>query len=90
MNITAAIVLFAVIWFMSLLVALPLGLVTHGDQGTDDEDSPAFAPVNANVKRKMLWVTVITVALWAPLCLVIASGWISVSDIDIWGRLGRF
>lgn len=90
MNITAAIVLFAVIWFMSLLVALPLGLVTHGDQGTDDEDSPAFAPVNANVKRKMLWVTVVTVALWAPLCLVIASGWISVSDIDIWGRLGRF
>ncbi|NNU81606.1 DUF1467 family protein [Halovulum dunhuangense] len=86
MTITGAIVLFAVIWFMSLLVALPLGLRTHGDAGQNTQADPAFAPVNANVKRKMMWVTLVTFLLWAPLCLVIASGWISVSDLDFYNR----
>ena len=89
MTITGAIVLFAVIWFLGLLVALPLGLTTHGDTGTNSQDEPAFAPTNANVKRKMLWVTLVTVLIWAPVCGVIASGWITIADIDFFNRLER-
>ncbi len=88
MTLTGAIVLFAVFWFMGMLIALPLGLRTHGDMGTEDADTPASAPVNANVKRKMIWVTGISLALWVPVCLLIASGWVSVSDLDFWGRGG--
>ena len=87
MMITGAIVLFAVIWFMGMLIALPLGLTTHGDAGTADADNPASSPINANVRRKMAWVTAITFVLWLPLCLLIASGWIGIEDIDIWGRM---
>lgn len=86
MTITGAIVMFAVIWFMSLLIALPLGLRTHGDEGTTDEITPAFAPVNLNMKRKLLRVTIVTVILWGPLCLLIYSGWIGIDDVDIWGH----
>ncbi|MEM8871090.1 MAG: DUF1467 family protein [Pseudomonadota bacterium] len=86
MTITGAMVLFAVFWFMGMLIALPLGLRTHGDEGTDGADAPASAPVNANVKRKMLWVTLISAVLWVPVCLLIASGWITVADLDYWGR----
>lgn len=87
MTITGAIVLYAVFWFMGLLVALPLGLKTQGDVGADP-DTPAYTPLNANVRRKMLWVTAIAFALWLPLTLLIASGWIGVEDVDIWGRMG--
>jgi predicted secreted protein len=84
MTITGAIVLFAVIWFMALLIALPLGLRTHGDEGTNDDETPASSPVNPRVRRKMFLVTIITVVLWVPLTALIMSGWISVDDIDIW------
>lgn len=88
MSVVSGLVLYAVFWFMGLLIALPIGLRTHGDEGTDvDEVTPASAPVNANVKRKMLWVTLIAFLLWAPVSLVIVSGWISVEDIDVWGRM---
>lgn len=87
MTITGALVLFASIWFLSLFVALPIGLRTHGDEGTSDDETPASSPINANIKRKMLWVTVFTVAVWVPLCVVIWSGMISVRDIDFWGRM---
>lgn len=86
MSITGAIVLFAVIWFMALLIALPIGLRTHGDEGTAKDGTPASSPVNAQVRRKMKWVTLITTILWLPLCGIIMSGWISISDIDIWGQ----
>ncbi|WP_112320430.1 DUF1467 family protein [Oceanibium sediminis] len=88
MTITGAIVLFAVIWFMALLIALPLGLRTHGDRGVNSQAEPAFSPVNANVRRKILWVTAITIVLWIPICLFIASGIVSIDDLDFWGRLG--
>lgn len=89
MTLTGAMVLYAVFWFMGMLIALPLGLKTHGDLGTDGDDTPASAPVNANVKRKMVWVTGISLVLWVPVCLLIASGWIGVADLDFWGRLER-
>ncbi len=87
MTITGAIVLFAVIWFMALLIALPLGLRTHGDEGSADEASPASSPVNPEIGRKMKWVTVISFAIWVPLVAFIMSGWVSVEDLDIWRNI---
>ena len=89
MTITGALVLFAVIWFMTLFVLLPLGLRTHGDEGTDDKDTPAFTPLNANIKAKLKRTTWITLALWIPLCGIIMSGVIGIEDIDFYGRMAR-
>lgn len=87
MTITGAIVLFAVIWFLALFVALPIGLRTQGEAGEVAPGTPASAPSEAGLRRKFFWVTVITVILWAPLCAVIASGLVSMHDIDVWGRM---
>ncbi len=87
MTITGALVLYAVFWFMGLLMALPIGLRTHGDMGTEDDISLASSPINANVKRKMIWVSVISFVLWVPTCVIIASGWIGIEAIDFWGRM---
>jgi len=89
MTITGAFVLFAVIWSMTMFVVLPLGLRTHGDEGTEDADTPAFTPLNANIKAKVKRTTLITLALWIPLCAVIMSGVIGIEDIDFYGRMDR-
>ena len=84
MTITAAIVLFAVIWFMALLIALPLRMTSQGEAGEVVEGTPESAPIDPKLKKKVIWVTVATVIIWVPLCGLIMSGVVSVSDIDFW------
>ena len=35
----------------------------------------------------MFWVTVVTIALWLPLCAFILWGGVTVRDLDIWHRM---
>jgi predicted secreted protein len=86
-TVTAALVLFAVIWFIALLVALPIRVTTQGEAGDIVPGTPASAPVDPMLPRKMLWVTAITFAIWLPLCAVIIWGGLTVRDIDIWHRM---
>lgn len=87
MTITAALVLFSVIWFMLLFMALPIGLKTQGDVGEVVPGTHASSPTNAQIGRKMKWVTIITVLLWVPLCLIITSGVITVDMLDFYGGI---
>lgn len=87
MTITGALVLFAIIWFLTLFVALPIGLRTQDEAGEVEPGTPASAPSEASMRRKFFWVTVITLALWLPLCAVIMWGGITMHDIDFWGRM---
>ena len=67
MNVVSALVLFAVIWFVTLLVALPIGVTTQEEAGEVVPGTPASAPVDAMIRRKMLWVTVASLAIWAAI-----------------------
>ncbi len=87
MTISAAAVLFAVIWFMTLFIALPIGLKTQGDDGKVVPGTHASSPMNLRLGRKMLWVTLITFLIWVPTCLVITSGVITVDMLDFYGGI---
>ncbi len=87
MTISAAFVLFAVLWFLLLFIALPLKLKTQSELGKIIDGTPLSAPENPQVKKKMIWVSLITLILWVPICLVIMSGVISITDLDLYGRL---
>lgn len=88
MAITSAIVLFAVIWFMLLLIALPMRMKSQEQDGNVVPGTPASAPVNPMIGKKMIWVTVVTVVLWVPLVAFIMSGVVSIHDIDFYNRMG--
>lgn len=87
MTITAAFVLFAVTWFMVFFVVLPLRLTTQGDAGAIEPGTPASAPAGFVVRRKARITTVWALVVWALLCAIILSGWISVRDFDVMGRM---
>lgn len=87
MSITAALVLFAVVWFMVFFIVLPLNLTTQGDAGSVVPGTPPAAPAGFVVARKARLTTLIAIVVWAVLALVILSGWISVRDLDIFGRM---
>ena len=88
MSITAALVLFAVIWFLVLFVTLPLRLKTQGDAGEVMPGTHAGAPAELNLKRKLKIVTAISAVLWCVIAGVIVSGAVTVRDIDIFNRMG--
>ncbi len=82
MTITAALVLFAVIWFLTLLIVLPVHIKTQGDLGDIVPGTHAGAPEVHHMKKK-LWITTgISVVLWAIIAGIIISGVISVRDFD--------
>ncbi len=87
MTITGAFVLFATIWFVALLVALPIGLKTQGEAGDVVPGTPSSAPVDPMIGRKLVWVTAATLLLWLPLCAFILWGGLTVRDLDFWHRM---
>ncbi|WP_209504749.1 MULTISPECIES: DUF1467 family protein [unclassified Ruegeria] len=82
MTITAALVLFAVIWFMTLLVVLPIRIKTQGDLNDIVPGTHAGAPEVHHLKAKMWITTAIAVVLWVIIAGIIISGAISVRDFD--------
>ena len=86
MSIVSALVLLAVIWFLTLFVVLPIRLETQGDVGERVEGTHAGSPAsNFSMKRKMKITTMIAVPIWVVIAGVILWGGISVRDIDMFG-----
>lgn len=88
MGITSAIVLFAVVWFMTLFIVLPLRMETQGDTGEVVPGTHKSAPANVNIGRKARITTYWAVPIWAVLATVILSGTITVRDLDWFERMG--
>ena len=82
MAITSALVLFAVIWFMTFLIVIPFRLQTQGDVGDVVEGTHASSPEVHNLKKKAWLTTAIAAVLWVIVAGVIFSGWITVADIE--------
>lgn len=82
MSITAAFVLFAVIWFMTLLIILPIRVKTQGDLGEIVPGTHAGAPEEHHIKKKMWITTGVSIVLWGIIGGTILSGWITISDFD--------
>ena len=83
MTITAAIVLFSIVWFMVFFIVLPLRFVSQGDTGEVVPGTPKSAPAGDVVVRKAKITTLVAIVVWAALYAIILSGWISVRDIDV-------
>jgi predicted secreted protein len=82
MAITSALVLYAVIWFMTFLIVLPIRVKTQGDLGDVVPGTHAGAPEHHHLKKKAIITTFVAFVLWAIIAGIILSGWISISDLD--------
>jgi predicted secreted protein len=87
MSITAALVLFAVTWFLTFFIVLPIRLQTQGEAGEVVPGTPRSAPAGFVVKRKAMITTGVAIVIWTVLYIIITSGWITVRDFDVMGRM---
>jgi predicted secreted protein len=87
MGITSAIVLFVIIWFLTLFVVLPLRLQTQGDLGSIEPGTHAGSPENPQMKKRFMVTTAVALVLWAILAGSIIGGVFSVRDFDWFSRM---
>ena len=83
MSITSGVVLYAVLWFLVMLMLLPVGVKSQADVGEVEPGTPAGAPDQPMIGRKMIWTTAVSAALWALLYGIIAGGVITRADLRL-------
>ena len=87
MGITSAIVLFAVIWFMTFLVVLPLGLQTQAEADEIVPGTHGSSPANLQMRGKVRLTSLWAAGIWVVVAGTILSGLITVRDLDWFNRM---
>lgn len=87
MTITAVLVLFAVTWFMLLLIILPLSFTSQQEDGHVVPGTSPSAPVDAKFKQKVKWVTGLSIPITALIVWIILSGIITLDQFDIYNGI---
>jgi len=83
MSITSAFVLFAVIWFLTFLIALPIRVKTQGDMGEIEPGTHAGAPQEHHLKKKAWITTGVALVLSVAISGIILSGKFPISELDL-------
>jgi len=86
-TITSILVVYVVVWFLTLFVVLPLNVRSQSEDGSIVPGTPGSAPTDPMIRTKLKWVTLVATLIWAALCAFIQWGGLTIHDIDIWGRM---
>lgn len=87
MQVTSAIVLYAVIWFMMLLIIVPIRIKTQGDLGEIVPGTHAGSPEIHFLKKKIWITTGVSFVMWAIAVFIVVTGTITLEDIDFFNKL---
>ena len=86
MSIFNGAVLYAILWFLSLFVVLPLRLTTQGEAGNVVKGTPESAPADPQMRRRLLIATIASAVIWVPIAAIIITGAVSIDDMDFLRR----
>jgi predicted secreted protein len=89
MSITGGIVLFVVIWFLTLFIVLQITTRTQGESGSVVPGTHEGAPSDFRLVRTLVIATLWTVPLWGAAAGLILTDIITVDDLDWLGVLGE-
>lgn len=88
MQITSALVVLAVIWFLVLFCVLPIRMVSQGDAGKVTKGTMAGAPAEPVMRRKFLITTIIAFCIWIPVVALILNGILTVENFNLYKYIG--
>jgi predicted secreted protein len=81
MPVATALAIFFLIWWVVLFAVLPWGIKSqHEDEDIAPGTDPG-APTKAMVRWKLLWTTVVAMAIYAICYLVYVERWITLDGL---------
>lgn len=88
MGVVTGLVLYAIIWFLTLLIVLQTNVVSQDEAGERVKGTHGSAPENPQLGRRFLVTSSIAFGIWAVIAAVILTGAITIEDIDLFTRFG--
>ena len=85
MNITGGIILYAVTWFMVFFMVLPIRFTSQSEAGEVVPGTPKSAPSDYIVGKKAKITTLVSLAVFSVLYLIITMGNFTIADVDVFG-----
>jgi predicted secreted protein len=79
MQISTAIAIYFLIWWITLFAVLPWGVRSQGDDASPGTDPGA--PVLPNLKMKLLWTTIASAVIFAILAVIYIERWVTLDDL---------
>lgn len=87
MQITSIIAIYALFWVITAFLLLPFGVRTHEEEGIEKVPGQAdSAPANFRPGRLALRATLLSALFCALYVANYIYGWITIEDINIFGR----
>lgn len=88
MGVVTGIVLYAVIWFMTLLIALQVRVTSQDEAGEKVAGTHGSAPADAQMKTRIIWTSIFAAGIWAVIASIIIFELVTIDDIDLFTRFG--
>ncbi len=76
MSPVSMVVVYILLWWVTLFATLPLGVRGQAEDGNIVEGSEPGAPVKPDMKRKLILTSIIAGILWVIICAIIMTGWV--------------
>ena len=83
MSITSAIVLYCVIWAILFYMINPLWQTSQSEDGEVSPGTPASAPVDPKLRKKVILTTVIATVLFVIAFSIIEFGGLTLEDVRL-------
>jgi predicted secreted protein len=86
MPVTTAVAIFFLIWWVVLFAVLPWGVHSQEEGGEVVPGTDPGAPAIPNLKRKLLWTTLVSAAIFAGCYLVYVKHLVTLQGL--WAFFG--
>lgn len=81
MTLVSGIATYAIIWWLTLFVVLPFGIVTQEEVGDVEEGSAPSAPVRPQIIRKVLITTAVSAIVFAGVYWFLEHSGVGLDDL---------
>ena len=84
MSIFTALAIYFVIWWIVLFAVLPWGVRSQHESGEMTPGTDPGAPVRPNIKRKLVWTTIVATVVFAAWSVVYVNRLITLDQLAGW------